>query len=217
MVYGTDLTTDEADNINMSNPALGMEEVGDRIRDLERAMTRLKAEGTICVPLNSFRLTASNQTVTVGSKAGGCLANNTAPQFERRSGAQGAMTRIAWDSGVVVPIVSQISLPENLNDAATLLVECEVLKSNVLTTTKAKGTLYCEINFNALASASGLVATSGTLDASAYTTETFSYTAAQVPTAAKSMIIELYRPDASSSNCATYVNSCRIRYKRTLA
>lgn len=217
MTYGTDLTVDEADSINMSNPALGMEEVGTRIRDLEVAMTRLKAEGTIPVPLTSFRLLVSNDTTTIAAKAGGVLANNTDPTWKRVTAAAGGVTEVAWGSGSVVSIMAQVPLPENLNPAQTMKIQVRAKRTNAATTTKAKGTLYCAVNFNDDPTASASVHTSGTISQTAFSNIEYTVTATQIPTAAKFMIMELYRVGATATEAGTKVDSCRITYNRTLA
>ena len=212
-----DLTVDSADNINMSSPANSMYDVGTRIRNLELAITRLKAEGTIPVPLTSFRLLASNDTVTVASKAGGCLANNTDPTWKRESAAAGGVTRIGWASGSIVSIITDVPLPENLDTDKGLEFHIRAMRGNAATTTKAKGTLYCKFNFNNRPTASAVTQTSGAITTTTYADVVYTLTATQVPASAWALTAEVYRAAATASAADTYIESCNVQYERTLA
>ena len=200
MTYPNRLTTDEAERINMSG--LSLDRVGDRIRDLE-----LNAIG---VPLTEFRVLDSDQIATLATSAGGVIAHNTDPVFERASAAAGGMPRISWVTGSEVPIVAHISLPKALDATQGLVVKCRALRSNSATSSKAKGTLYCKVNFDNQPTASAVAKTSGTISATAYGEVDFTYSATEVPTGALSMIVELYRAPATNTACATYVQSCRV-------
>lgn len=78
--------------------------------------------GYIPIPLTSWRILATNDTVASGAGDGGVVSNDTDPTLKRVNGATDKKLRIAWAATSVVEIAADIAYPPDLDDTAAIVV-----------------------------------------------------------------------------------------------
>jgi hypothetical protein len=104
-------------------PALGASAISlvDGAVTAAKLSTTLKT-GYIPLPLEDFRLIATNDIPAVGTPDGGQLALDTAPKLKRVNGATDKKLRIEWAAASVVEIQSDFAYPPDLDDTAAVVV-----------------------------------------------------------------------------------------------
>jgi hypothetical protein len=88
-------------------------------------------KGIIQIPLQTFRVVASNDIPTKNAADGGLVSKDTDPIYERVNGATDKALRLSWASASVIEAQApSIAYPPDLDDAAPIVV-------NVLAVMKA--------------------------------------------------------------------------------
>lgn len=85
-------------------------------------LTTTLATGFIPLPLESFRIIATNDIAASGTPDGGVLSLDTAPKLKRVNGATDKATRIEWAASSSVEIQQSFPYPPDLDDTAAIVV-----------------------------------------------------------------------------------------------
>lgn len=80
------------------------------------------AIGHIPLPLDRFRIIATNDISAKGTPDGGLVSLDTDPTFKRVNAATDKKLRLAWAANSVVEIAQDIVYPADLDDTAALVV-----------------------------------------------------------------------------------------------
>ncbi len=87
-------------------------------------------QGFIALPLNTWRLVASNDVpaIAVVSGNGGTLAVDTSPKLKRVNGATDKALRIEWANSTSIELFTQFAYPPDMDVTATYTVNLRLAK-----------------------------------------------------------------------------------------
>lgn len=157
----------------------------------------------VAIPLFTWR---EASTFDVGAIAanGGVLASDTTPILEAISAGTDGCQRIHWAAGVVDQIITQVVLPANLDRAENIVLKTRIASSG---TQDALG-FTVETFFNE--GDTKVTDTSGTHNATAYSEESTTIAAGDVPSTAKIVTIGL--TPVAHANDALYLSGTWLEY-----
>lgn len=104
---------------------IGTTELADDGVTVDKLSANLKI-GTIHLPLEAWRIIATNDIAAVGTPDGGQVSLDTDPTFKRVNGATDKALRIAWAATSVIEIVQQFAYPADLDDASDVIVHLQM-------------------------------------------------------------------------------------------
>jgi len=170
------------------------------------------AQAFVGIPLTDWRASPSNDiqdmtdTPSTDELYGSLLHKGSAPKLECINGDTDGALRLNWGAGVQTPIITQIPLPPDLDTSADVVLHFRGAMSGVTDTPSMDADSY----FNEADTKVSDV--SDALFSSAYVEITITIAAADVPSGAQTLTIEL-TPQAHG-NDEMYVTATWLEYTR---
>lgn len=163
------------------------------------------AQGFLGVPLSELREVTSND-ITNASGNGGVLATDTTPALEYTNGDTDSCLRVLWAASNADPVVFQVPLPPDLNDAANVVIHLRAAMGGATDTPVIDADSYFNEGDTKVEDASAAI--TGTT----FAEYTITIAAADVPAGAQTLTCEL-TPGAHTTDTLA-VTAVWIEYTR---
>ncbi|MBF0308122.1 MAG: DUF2190 family protein [Magnetococcales bacterium] len=159
------------------------------------------AQGFIPVPLTNLLETDATNIV-------GRLLANTTPTLDLKNGDTDSALRVSWAASNSDPVIFQVPLPPDIDDAASLVVHFRAAMAGATDTPVIAGDMYCNEGDTKVEANSGAVTGTG------YVEYTITMGASDVPSGAQTFTCEL-TPGAHTTD-ALYLTALSLEYTKKI-
>lgn len=166
----------------------------------------LTALACICIPLALLRELSSGSTINAAGN-GGLLASDTTPILDTINGDTDGCFRVEWAASNSDPVAFQVSLPDDLDRTADLLLYLRSYMAGATDTPTIAADTYFDEGDTKVED------TSDALDATP-TGRLITIAAADIPASAEIMSVEL-TPGAHTTD-ALYITGIKLKYQRKI-